>query len=284
VSAPLFVEADTALGAWRGDVDDGFALAALWGALAQGRVGGLLGVGSVWGNTAEGTAARCNAALAAACGYTGPLPRGAPGRWRAAGGALSESAGVLAAAPDTARVVALGPLSTVAAALAARGGRPWAELVVVGANRTSRGRLPPLWPHEFNLTQDRAAFRHVFHSGQPLTLLPLDVAATFLATPARLAALPGPVGALLRRGARRWAWRSLLRRGSRAFPLWDVPAVLHALGAPGLRLADVPARLTGTGAVAFGEGARGVRVVERLDAPLLWEGFLGLLPQGRAAV
>lgn len=57
----------------------------------------------------------------------------------------------LRAFPD--RIVALGPLTNVVDATAA------AEVICVGGTLRSRGRWPPVWPHEFNFTKDRERFR-----------------------------------------------------------------------------------------------------------------------------
>src|SRR5204863_73046 len=90
----------------------------------------------------------------------------------------SEASRFLAATPEPVRIVALGPLTNVAAALEAKPelARRIVELVVVGANPASRGRWPPLWPFEFNLTKDRRATSAVLGSEVPLTFVPLDAA------------------------------------------------------------------------------------------------------------
>jgi len=81
-------------------------------------------------------------------------------------------------------VIALGPLTNVAAALA-RGAR-WSRLVVMGgaivAGNTASGA-------EYNFAADAAAAQAVLAARLRPTLVPLDLARTALATPRRIAAL-----------------------------------------------------------------------------------------------
>lgn len=261
-----FVEADNALGSRRGDVDDGFAIAAL--VLSGARLSGL---GSVFGNTSEADAHRNNAALARLCGFDGPLVRGAPRAGAAAPDVASHFARL---AID--RVLALGPLTSLG--WAAREGKlPRVEIVVVGANRTSRGRWPPLWPFEFNLTQDRRAARAVFESGAPLTFVPLDVARRLRVDAEQVAALPGPVGRFLADGAKRWWRRARWLYGARNVPVWDLVAAYYALEPARFRALDTTARFHANGWVELGRGERPVRVVQDFDPDSLWASFERLL-------
>ena len=67
-----------------------------------------------------------------------------------------DAGGALAALPDGAAIVAIGPLTNVAAAVERdRELLRRASLRVVGGNLSSVGFLPPLWPHEFNFARDR---------------------------------------------------------------------------------------------------------------------------------
>ncbi|MEO6596583.1 MAG: nucleoside hydrolase, partial [Planctomycetota bacterium] len=115
----LFVEADNAMGSARGDVDDGFALAAL----LQSRTP-LLAIGSVFGNTDEAAADRNNRALAAAMQVPVRHVRGCS----RAGQEVAESVEFLVAQQQPLTVLALGPLTTLAAALARRPELPIARL------------------------------------------------------------------------------------------------------------------------------------------------------------
>ncbi|MEO8433030.1 MAG: nucleoside hydrolase, partial [Acidobacteriota bacterium] len=167
----VWVDTDVALGAGRGDVDDGFALAALFGAARAGQVE-LLGVSTVTGNTDAGEAARCAARIAEACGVSVPLVEGA-----GASRARSRAGAAIAGLPPGCAVIALGPLSNLAAAALADPSWPArTSLAVVGGNLSSRGVWPPVWPHEFNFARDRAAARRVLGAPwESLTVYPLDV-------------------------------------------------------------------------------------------------------------
>jgi len=204
-----FVEADNALGSPRGDVDDGLALAALFGSCEAELV-----VGSTFGNTTEAEADRNNRALAAVCGARVQHVRGSAGPGRVD----AEAVAWLCASGHDARVLMLGPLTTLAAALARAPGLAFDEVVIVGGDLASRGRLPPVWPHEFNFWLDRPAAAAVFASRLPLTLVPLDVGRRLLVPSASIAAWPGTAGAHVRRHVerrlrrnRRWLRRDALR-------------------------------------------------------------------------
>ncbi|HEY6050915.1 MAG TPA: nucleoside hydrolase, partial [Thermoanaerobaculia bacterium] len=156
---PVWVDTDIALGSARGDVDDGFALAALLAAARVGRIE-LLGISTVSGNAPASEAARCARAIVAAAGSDVPVLRGASPP-ESAGDAPTVHA-ALAALPDGCRLVSIGPLSNVAAAIAVAPELPGrVSLSVVGGNLSSKGPLSPFWPHEFNLSKDRSSAKAV---------------------------------------------------------------------------------------------------------------------------
>jgi inosine-uridine nucleoside N-ribohydrolase len=266
IDTGLLIDTDNAAGSPRGDVDDAFAVAAL---LRSGLP--VVAVASVAGNTSEAMADRNNRVLGGMCGYRGPYLRGVeagdvPDRIDRAdlwgNGAL--------------RCVALGPLTNLAALLA-RGGAAISEVVLVGANLTSRGRFPPWWPHEFNLTKDPAATRAVFASGLPLTVVPLDVARTLRAGPGDLRDIRGELGELLRRHSARWSRRSLVVRGSRRFPVFDLAAAAYVLDPSLVTVEETKGRLHPNLWVEFGHGGRPLRVVRKLDAAAIWRRFRELV-------
>jgi inosine-uridine nucleoside N-ribohydrolase len=256
----LLIDTDNALGSPRGDVDDGLAIAAL---LRSGLP--VAGIASVSGNTSEERAFRNNQALGALCGYSGPYLRGIDaGSWP-----VWES--------GTLRVAALGPLTNIASALAARGRLSVSEVVLVGGNASSRGRWPPFWPHEFNLTQDQAATRAVFASDLPLTIVPLDVARRLRVGPREIAELEGPLGDLLRRHSRRWLRRSRLVRWSASFPAFDLVAAAYLIDPASVRVEETRVILHHNARLEFGQGGREVRVVRDLDRERIWRRFVRLV-------
>jgi len=252
----LLIDTDNAAGSPRGDVDDAFALAAL---LRSGLP--VAAVASVAGNTSEARAYRNNRVLGDLCGYRGRYLRGVQAgdvpdridRWT--GGPV--------------RFLALGPLTNLAAVL----DRPIFEAVLVGGNLTSKGRFPPWWPHEFNLTKDRAATRAVFASELPLTIVPLDVARRLRAGPRELRSLAGPLGDFLRRHSARWSRRSLLRRGSRRFPVFDLVAAVYAIEPSLFAAEETWTRLHRNLWVELGKGERRVKVVREFDPRTVWDYF-----------
>ncbi len=260
----LLIDSDNAAGSARGDVDDAFAIAALLR-------GGLpvAALASVGGNTSEAEADRNNRALGGICGYRGPYLRGIR-----AGEVADriDRAGLWAGGPF--RFVALGPLTNLAAVLD-RGAI--SEAILVGSNLASRGRFPPWWPHEFNLTKDRAATQAVFASDLPLTVIPLDVARRLRAGPRELRDLQGPLGDFLRRYSARWSRRSLFLRGSRRFPVFDLAAAAYVLDPALTVVEETRARLHPNFWVEYGAGERRVKVVRQLDVERVWRWFAGVL-------
>jgi inosine-uridine nucleoside N-ribohydrolase len=222
----LWIDTDIALGATRGDVDDGFALAALFCAAAAGRVA-LAGISTVRGNITAAEAEACTEGLASAAGVRATVRRGAERP-----GAHSPAADSIAALPEGSEILALGPLTNVAAALRKDASLPRrATLRVVGS--VSSPRFPPLWPFEFNLTRDPGAARTVLAAPwRELILYPLDVVAGLRADAVRLGRLSriSSLGAYVAEGSGRWLRRARWSRLARSFPVWDLPAALDAAG------------------------------------------------------
>lgn len=248
----LFIDADNGMGSRFGDVDDAFAITAL---VRSGLP--IAAISSASGNTSEPAAARNNARLTRLLGWNGPLLRAVD-----AAKALGSFTG---------RVAALAPLTNVTSAVNAK------EMVVVGGTLATRGRWPPLWPHEFNLTKDRAATLSVFRSEIPLTIFPLDVARQLFVTVRELEQLPGEAGAFLCSGARRWMWRLRLLKATGRFPIYDLAAALYLISTEGLAMEDTRASIDDNTFIHFGTGPRHVRVCVALDRDLLWERFRRLL-------
>lgn len=261
----LLIDTDNAAGSPSGDVDDAFAVAAL---LKSGLP--VAAVASVAGNTSEEQADRNNRVLGELCGYAGPHLRGVeagdvPDR-------IDRAENLLAAGPL--RFVALGPLTNLAAVL---GKAAISEAVLVGSNLSSRGRFPPWWPHEFNLTRDREATRTIFASDLPLTIVPLDVARRLRIGPEELETLPGELGTFFRRCSARWARRSLLVRGSRRFPLFDLAAAAYVIDPALVSVEETRARLHSNLWLEYGRGDRRLRVIRDLDRDAIWRRFVDLV-------
>ena len=250
------------MGSGSGDVDDGFALVAL---LLSGQP--VAAIGSVFGNTSEEQAFENNRALSQLCGFQGSCLRGA------------EASRFLVSTQESLRVLALGPLTNIAAALEMEPAlaRRMTELIVVGANAASRGRWPPLWPFEFNLVRDRQATRTVLCSEVPLTIVPLDVARRLWITRQDLREVGGPVGAYLQQHADRWFRRARLLKWRGSVPLWDLVAALYVLEPSLFRLREDRVRFHDRGWIQFGNGPRPVRRVEGFDREAVWRHFVRMV-------
>jgi inosine-uridine nucleoside N-ribohydrolase len=267
----LLIDTDNAVGSPSGDVDDAFALAAL---LCSGL--SIAAIASVAGNTTEAWADRNNRALGELCGFGGRYLRGVqagdvPDRIDRAGELWRDG---------PVRFVALGPLTNLAALLPAK--PAILEVVLVGGNLTSKGRFPPWWPYEFNLTKDPEATRAVFASDLPLTVVPLDVARRLQIGPGELKALPGELGEFLRCHSARWVRRSLLIRSSSRFPVFDLAAAAYLVDPALVTVEETRVRLHRNLWIEFGRSERRLRVVRDLDLERIWRLFDRLL-SGRPA-
>ncbi len=252
MSTQIFIDTDNALGSARGDVDDAYAIAALVRSAVS-----IADISAVSGNVTEAEAHRNNQRLCSLLGWEGPLLRGAEART-----SLADFRG---------RIVAIGPLTNVAAA------RRASEIILVGGNTTTRGRWPPLWPHEFNLTFDRPATHQVFASNVPLTILPLNVARELWVLKGDLQAISGPLGEALRSGTERWFRTLLWRRHTRRFAIYDLAAALYALDAAGFAFEETTVTMRPNTFLEFGRGTRPVKLCRALDRHRLRRRFLAIV-------
>lgn len=263
----IFVDSDNAMGAPRGNVDDGFALAALLSSDLP-----IAALASTFGNTSEARAAENNRRVASLCSFDGPLPRGAENRQ-----ATSSEASELLNRHDGIRtILSLGPLTNVAQAITRGTGSEWKEIVVVGFNSTSRGTLPPWWPHEFNITADLPAARTVIESGVPLTIMPLDVAARLRLTRKDLASIDGAVGEHLRAHSNRWFWRCHMLKISASFAVTDLAAAMWLINPQLFTAVDTTMEMTTRGAARFAAGSRRVKLVSTFDADAVMREFIAI--------
>ena len=276
----VWIDTDVALGARSlraRDVDDAYAIAAL---LRAPRVR-VRGLSTVFGNSSAAEATRCARALVAVAGAQLDVIAGAA-RAREDGAAAE----AIAALPDGTQLLALGPLTNVAAALArdptlaAR-----ITLYVVGGNLSSWGRWPPWWPFEFNLSLDDAAARAVFKSGTRLRLYPLDRCPALGIGVAGLARLArtSPLGRHLAAGSLRWLARAPLRYRRFRFPLWDLVPALDACGLLPHHEERRRLRLVGRGRLVEDAGAAEIVCLRDLDGAAALDAFMQLmryLPSG----
>lgn len=270
---PVWVDTDLALGARRGDVDDGFALSAV---LCSPRAR-LLGISTVSGNAPADVAYACTADLLAAVGARYPLLQGA-----SRAGQDTEAAEAISALPAGTAVLALGPLTNIAAALA-RDPRLAERITVylVGGNLTSRGRFPPVWPHEFNLAIDPAAAQAVFAAPLPRRVHPLDACGKLLVSARDLLdiAATSALGAFLVQNSLRWWLMSPLRLRALRFPLWDLAPALDFLGLLPATTTTHHVRLHGRGLLRPDPTAPQTQFIHSLNRPAALQNFRALLRQ-----
>ena len=224
--AGLWIDTDDALGADRGNVDDGLAIAALLGSGAR-----VLGISCVAGNTdAVSVFAAARALLDRVPDAAVPLVP------------AHEAAARLATLPEGASLLALGPLTNVAAATRLDPTLPARCALRVVATLEAPWRSPLRALRDLNVRRDRGAARSVLAlSWRRLLVFPLDVVRSLRLGPDDLARLrrdAGPLGAWLAHGAERWRREQRWRQPGGRFRVSDVVAALDAAGElPGARYA-----------------------------------------------
>jgi inosine-uridine nucleoside N-ribohydrolase len=216
----IWIDTDNALGAERGDIDDGLALAALLCVARRGQIS-IAGISVVDGNTDATTAARCTRALVEMAEMDVPVIE------------AKQAAAAIATLPPRTSLLSLGPLTNIAAALRLNPRcSQHLELRMVGA--VQRGwRHPLLMLSDLNQRTDRAAA----HSARgakwhALRIMPLDVirALRIDRTALDRMAESGHLGNYLRTHSERWLARAAWRYPQlRSFPAWDLVAALDAL-------------------------------------------------------
>lgn len=245
---PFFIDSDNALGSAAGDIDDGYAIAAMLRAGVR-----VVGLSSVGGNTPEGQAYTNNVALARLCGFGGAVSRGR------------------IASAEPVRVLALGPLTNVAAAPP----ESMREVICVMTNYSVR--LPALRFLDFNQWQDPAALRAVLASRVPLTFVPCDVARRLRLSRERLADVGGELGEYLRTHTERWFRRARRLKGIEDVPLWDLTAAMYALRPELFEARETTLEIGRWGDARYGRGDRAVIVVTGFNPDVVWRAFRAIL-------
>ena len=271
IQAPLWIDTDLALGAGRGDVDDGYAVAAVLCA-ARDR---LLGISTVSGNAAADVAAHFTRELLSAAGIQKDVVQGA-----ARAGQDTPAAAAIASLPAGTQVLALGPLSNVAAALRRDPGLAQRITVhTVGGNLQSWGRFPPLWPHEFNLAIDPQAAAEGFASPLRRCIHPLDACGQLVVSGRDLwrIADASPLAAFLVAHSLRWWLLSPLRLRALRFPLWDLAPALHVLDLLPAQIEIHHMSLRGRGLLVRDDNARPSEFVRHIDRTAALRNFDSLL-------
>lgn len=255
----VWVDADAACGhGARTDPDDCLAILLL----ASSPTIRVVGISTVFGNAALTVTDSTTRALTAALASDG---RSAPPVYRGAGeptgnGETAASTGLRQALDEAPLViVALGPLSNIAQALAGRPelrARVQRLVAVMGRRRghlfhpVEGGRAGSFLGHgpvfrDFNFAKDRAAAGRVLEMGLPITLVPYEAAREVVITPATLDTMVrrGGAGAWVAERSRGWLeyWREDI--GTAGFYPFDLLAAAYTME-PGLfDCADTGARI-----------------------------------------
>lgn len=249
----ILVDSDNALGSDSGNVDDGFALAALL--LGGARV---IAIASSSGNVSEEEANRNNRKMGTLCRFQGIYLRAHQV------GPLLPRLG----APIT--MLALGPLSNVAAAVREN---PltveWCESLIVVGGDAGSGR-------DLNLNHDVPASRTVFDSTVRWTLVPISVLDRLTVSQRELDQLCGPVGEHLREGSMRY-----LAEKPR-FRLGDLIAAFFVLDSSVFRTENTRAQMNALGGIELGSGKKELMVIRDFDSPALWRRFVEILDNAKA--
>ncbi len=211
----IWVDTDIALGAPQGDVDDGFALAAVALAAREGPLV-LEGVAVVPGNPEAATAFEAARRLLETLGASCPLVSEADAPQALAG--LEPGTSILAIGPPT-------NLVRAAARTPSFPGR--VDVRVVGRVR-NRFRHPLLPLFDLNLRVAGAFWSLPFRRR---LVFPLDVVRRLRFGPRDLDRIGacGPLGGYLSRQSHRWLVRAPFHYLRRSFPVWDLVPALDAV-------------------------------------------------------
>lgn len=121
--------------------------------------------------------------------------------------------------------LSLGPLTNLSYFLKHNfySGRVWMTLGRIKTN----GFLPPIWPMEFNGTEDLQAFEFVIRSGISKTIVPLDIAIQLRFHESMSQEMSASkVGQYLLANIKRWQLRNWILKGRRDFPVWDLVSAM----------------------------------------------------------
>ena len=256
----IYIDTDIAMGGSQGDVDDGFAIAAL---LLSGME--VEAIGTVFGNCDEAQVFRNVEGLLSGFhnqpkrlhGATKPREKSNP-----ASQFLQTFSGT---------VVALGPLTNLAAALE-NGPCPWERIIAVGSHSSSVGRWPPYFPFEYNFTLDPQATERVVNADVPLTLIPLNACGRLRVTMNMVSKLPGEVGEYLHLHSRRWFKRALWLKARKTVPVWDLVAAMMLINPDGYELKTGKVKAHPNGWVQYGQG-RTIQWLYEFSPSESWERF-----------
>lgn len=258
------VDVDNGLGSKSGDIDDGFALAYLMRSKAP-----IASIGTVFGNVSEAESFENSRALLTGLGAKALLINGAHSRK-----SFSEVGFYLQTLKDPISCLMLGPLTNLAACLERGGGQAIQKIVFVAGDSGSAGFLPPIWPLEFNITQDRRAARKVLASSLSLTCMPLNQARRLSVGDRELLQIPGTWGQMFRSLSERWLLRKRRLTGTRRFAIWDLAAAAYVTHPEWFEVKTTTCRLSRMGRLWFGEGDRKVDLIVDFDPKLVWQDFL----------
>jgi inosine-uridine nucleoside N-ribohydrolase len=259
----ILVDTDPALGLPYSDVDDAVAIYTLVAGKAP-----VVGLTTVFGNNTLERVHLVAEAIGARLGL--PVFRGA----RGPGDAQTPAVDRLCAHDGA--VLAIGPLTNIAAALA-RGAR-WSRLIVLGGASRRLPNLRPLHTTELNFALDEAAAAAVLP--HVTTLFPMEPCRTVHFDAAHFGLLPP----WLAEPSRHWLRLGPLMTGRRAVHPWDVLPALWMLDATpfasaprGVRLATGPLR---RGYIAYDAGP--IEVITGIDSAAVIRSFSsvvqGMLP------
>jgi purine nucleosidase len=265
---PIFIDSDLAMGSPFGDVDDAFAIAALFKSKCD-----VAGMASVFGNTSEPRAYANLSKIAARVGYSGRVLRGSS----RARDLESEASRAMSDLRSPTRVLALGPLTNLARTIQNGDGElnNIYDVTFVGTNR--HHRLPAWRVFDFNASQDLGALKTLIYSTIRLHCVPCDVARRLRVRALDLEGLSGDLGEFLRRGSRRWFWRSYLLKGMRSIPVWDLTAAMYLIRPDLFVTEDTGVTIGRCGEARFAPGkGRAIRVVADFEPAAVWGAFLKL--------
>lgn len=247
-----WLDTDNALGSPRGDIDDAIAITALYKAKAS-----VIAVSNVFGNTEQALSFRNTEELLKNFNFQGPQWAGA----NLPGFSPTPASQALAKIKDPVTIIALGPLTNLAAALLENPKlkEKIKQIIFVGLNYD----FPvPTWRFfDFNVYKDKASAAQVFKMGIPMVIVPCNVARKIRMSPEDLQRIAGPVGDYIRANSGRWFRRSRFLKLRNHIPVWDLCAVMYALEPALFDLEPAQIRTTRLGSLLLEPGPKDSHLV-----------------------
>jgi len=215
LNLPVWVDTDNALGSRSGDIDDGFAIAAIVKLYKN-----ILGFSSVFGNASSLESKNNTEKIIELMNFESEVFLGASND----NDLMTDASRKIASLDESFIFLALGPLTNLHAAMKINDKlKDKIHMVIwIGTNLSN---LPSWRFFDFNLYNDKKSLRFLLESGIEITAIPCSVARKIRSKKRDLQKLPLSIREHFITNSKRWFQRALLLKGSKTIPVWDLTSI-----------------------------------------------------------